>query len=115
MESTDVLEEARAKACCADLYQSELARVILGDTLHPGGLALTNQMAKLLEIQPGNWVADLASARGASAPVSSMLDGVWGAWAAACVAARSTASVASNAESAGKLVSSTLNKPATAR
>ena len=67
MESTDVLEEARAKACCADLYQSELARVILGDTLHPGGLALTNQMGKLLEIQPGDWVADLASARGASA------------------------------------------------
>ena len=67
MESTDVLEQARAKACCADLYQSELARIILGDTLHPGGLALTNQMAKLLELQPGDWVADLASARGASA------------------------------------------------
>ena len=67
MESTDVLEQARAKACCADLYQSELARIILGDTLHPGGLALTNQMAKLLEIDPGDWVADLASARGASA------------------------------------------------
>ena len=67
MESTDVLEQARAKACCADLYQSELARIILGDTLHPGGLALTNQMAKLLEIQPGDWVADLASARGVSA------------------------------------------------
>ena len=67
MESIDVLEEARAKACCADLYQSELARVILGDTLHPGGLALTNQLGKLLEIQPGDWVADLASARGTSA------------------------------------------------
>jgi arsenite methyltransferase len=67
MGSTDVLEQARAKACCADLYQSELARIIIGDTLHPGGLALTNQMAKLLEIQPGGWVADLASARGASA------------------------------------------------
>ena len=67
MESTDALEEARAKACCADLYQSDLARVILGDTLHPGGLALTNQMVKMLEIQPGDWVADLASAQGASA------------------------------------------------
>ena len=67
MKSTDVLEEARAKACCADLYQSDLARIILGDTLHPGGLALTNRMAHLLEIQPGDWVADLASARGASA------------------------------------------------
>ena len=67
MKSADVLEEARAKACCADLYQSDLARIILGGTLHPGGLALTNRMAQLLEIQPGDWVADLASARGASA------------------------------------------------
>ena len=67
MEPADVLEQARAKSCCADLYQSELARIILGDTLHPGGLALTNRLASLLEIQPGDWVADLASARGTSA------------------------------------------------
>ena len=67
MEPVDVLEEARAKTCCADLYQSELARIILGDTLHPGGLALTNRLASLLEIHPGNWVADLVSARGTSA------------------------------------------------
>ena len=64
---TDILEQAKAKACCADLYQSDLARIILGDTLHPGGLALTNRLARLLEIRPGGWVVDLASARGASA------------------------------------------------
>lgn len=63
----DVLEQAKAKACCADLYQSELARQILGDTLHPGGLALTHQLGKLMGLQPGQWVVDLASARGASA------------------------------------------------
>ena len=62
-----MLEQAQAKACCADLYQSDLARTILGDTLHPGGLALTNRLAKLLEIAPGAWVVDLASARGTSA------------------------------------------------
>ena len=73
MQPSDVQEEARAKACCADLYQSDLARIILGDTLHPGGPALTNQMAKLLEIQPGDWVADLASARGTSAMAVSRL------------------------------------------
>ena len=33
----------------------------------PEDWPLTNQMAKLLEIDPGDWVADLASARGASA------------------------------------------------
>jgi SAM-dependent methyltransferase len=63
----DVLEQAQAKACCADLYQSELARLILGETLHPGGLALTNRLARLMGVQPGDWVVDLASGRGASA------------------------------------------------
>ena len=67
MPSMDTLEEARAKACCADLYQSELARMIMGDSMHPGGLALTNRMGRLMDIQPGDWVADLASARGNSA------------------------------------------------
>lgn len=67
MSSMDVLEEAKAKSCCADLYQSELARMIMGDSMHPGGLALTNQMGRLMEIQPGDWVVDLASARGNSA------------------------------------------------
>ena len=62
-----LLEQAQAKACCAELYQSELARMILGDSMHPGGLALTNQLARLMEIPPGGWVVDLASARGTSA------------------------------------------------
>jgi hypothetical protein len=65
--SPEVLEQAQAKACCADLYQSELARIILGETLHPGGLALTNRLARLMGVQPGDWVVDLASGRGASA------------------------------------------------
>ncbi len=62
-----MLEEGIAKACCADLYQSDLATFILGDTLHPGGLALTNRLAKLMSIQAGDWVADLACGRGTSA------------------------------------------------
>ena len=60
-------QEAEAKACCADLYQSSLARLILGDTLHPGGLALTNRLGKLMGIHEGDWVVDLASGQGASA------------------------------------------------
>ena len=63
----NLTEQAQAKACCADLYQSDLARQFLGDTLHPGGLALTNRLGKLLELKPGDWVVDLASARGTSA------------------------------------------------
>jgi ubiquinone/menaquinone biosynthesis C-methylase UbiE len=40
---------------------------VFGDTLHPGGLGLTNQLARLMDIRPREWVADLASGRGASA------------------------------------------------
>ena len=59
--------EALAKACCADLYQSSLAWLILGDTLHPGGLTLTNRLGKLMGIHEGDWVVDLASGLGTSA------------------------------------------------
>lgn len=59
--------EAEAKACCADLYQSDMARMIMGDTLHPGGLGLTNKLGRLMGLRPGDVVADLASARGESA------------------------------------------------
>jgi ubiquinone/menaquinone biosynthesis C-methylase UbiE len=55
------------KACCADLYQSPLARLALGDTLHLGGLALTQRLGRLMNVQPGAWVVDLASGRGDSA------------------------------------------------
>ena len=58
---------ADAKACCADLYQSDLARLVLGDTLHPGGLRLTNRLGRLMAIRRGDWVVDLASGKGASA------------------------------------------------
>lgn len=59
--------EMQAKACCADLYQSDMARMLLGDSLHPGGLRLTNRLARLMGLSPGDWVADLASGQGTSA------------------------------------------------
>ena len=59
--------EAEAKACCAGLYQSDMAKLIMGDTLHPGGLGLTNRLGRLMGLRPGDLVADLASARGESA------------------------------------------------
>jgi arsenite methyltransferase len=63
----NLTEQAAAKACCADLYQSDLARLVFGDTLHPGGLGLTNRLGRLMELHPDDWVADLASGRGSSA------------------------------------------------
>jgi SAM-dependent methyltransferase len=59
--------DAIAKSCCADLYQSPLARMLLGETLHPGGLGLTHRMGRLMGIPRDGRVLDLASGRGVSA------------------------------------------------
>lgn len=56
-----------AKICCADLYSSELARLILGDSLHPGGLRATNRLGRAMGLQPGWRVLDLACGLGTSA------------------------------------------------
>ena len=60
-------QSAVAKACCADLYQSELARSLLGETRHPGGLRLTNRLGRLMGIRGNDLVLDLASGNGSSA------------------------------------------------
>ena len=56
--------EAQAKVCCADLYQSAAVRWLLGDTLHPGGLALTHRLSQLLDITPESRVVDVGCGRG---------------------------------------------------
>ena len=55
------------KICCATFYQSDLARVLLGDVLHPGGLALTRYLGGAIGLGPGDRVLDVACGRGASA------------------------------------------------
>ncbi len=55
------------KACCAALYASDLARLLLGYSFHPGGLALTERLGKLLNLEPGKRVLDVATGRGTSA------------------------------------------------
>ena len=60
-------DPADRKSCCAALYQSEPVRLLLGDTLHPGGLALTHRLGKLVNIRRDDLVLDVACGRGASA------------------------------------------------
>ncbi len=55
------------KTCCAALYESDWATMILGDSFHPGGLTLTQRLGDLLELQPGKRVLDVAAGRGTSA------------------------------------------------
>ncbi len=55
------------KQCCAKLYESDLARVLLGDTFHPGGLKLTERVGSLLSLTPESRALDVASGKGTTA------------------------------------------------
>ena len=55
------------KTCCASLYASDWVRLLLGDSLHPGGLALTDRLATLIALQAGQRLLDVGSGRGVSA------------------------------------------------
>lgn len=61
------MESGLVKQCCAAFYGSDMARLLLGDSFHPGGLALTEHLGSLLQLTPQSHVLDVASGRGASA------------------------------------------------
>lgn len=54
-------------ACCAATYSHPSARWLLGDSFHPGGLALTTQLAHLSGIGAESRVLDAGSGLGTSA------------------------------------------------
>jgi ubiquinone/menaquinone biosynthesis C-methylase UbiE len=55
------------KQCCARLYESDVARLLLGESFHPGGLRLTERLGILLGLNAQSRVLDVASGKGASA------------------------------------------------
>lgn len=55
------------KACCVALYDSEWATLLLGDSLHPGKLQLTERLGNLLNLKPEDRILDVASGLGTSA------------------------------------------------
>ncbi len=59
--------DEKVKSCCANVYESDWARLLLGDSFHPGGLALTERLGELLGLGPGKRVLDVAAGKGASA------------------------------------------------
>lgn len=60
-------ESSQLKSCCAAVYQSDFARLLLGDSFHPGGIRLTERLGPLLELGPESRVLDVASGKGESA------------------------------------------------
>jgi arsenite methyltransferase len=61
------VNDTELKSCCAAAYQSDFARLLLGDYLHPGGLPLTERLGNLLALSPSDHVLDVACGRGGSA------------------------------------------------
>jgi arsenite methyltransferase len=55
------------KQCCARLYESDVARMLLGDSFHPGGTKLTERLGALLGLTAQSCVLDIASGKGTSA------------------------------------------------
>ncbi|GAA4934858.1 class I SAM-dependent methyltransferase [Streptomyces coeruleoprunus] len=55
------------KACCAAAYSSDAVALLLGDSYHPGGTALTRRLAGALALGPDSRVLDVASGRGTTA------------------------------------------------
>ncbi|MFE6286988.1 class I SAM-dependent methyltransferase [Streptomyces sp. NPDC057877] len=55
------------KSCCADAYTRDIVALLLGDSYHPGGTALTRRLADRLALAPGTRVLDVASGRGTTA------------------------------------------------
>ena len=53
-------------SCCAAFYGRTEVRALLGDSFHPGGLALTRSLADDLALKPDDAVLDVACGSGAS-------------------------------------------------
>ena len=61
------VNEANVKQCCAAFYGSDLARLLLGESFHPGGTALTERLGQLTQLSRHSRVLDVAAGRGTSA------------------------------------------------
>lgn len=57
----------RVKACCAGFYELPVIALLLGDELHPGGAALTRELAATSMVGRDTRVLDVACGRGQSA------------------------------------------------
>src|SRR5271155_3665874 len=64
---TQPAESVELKSCCAAVYQSDFARLLLGDSFHPGGQRLSARLGEEMGLGPGDRVLDVASGKGESA------------------------------------------------
>ncbi|HUX46272.1 MAG TPA: methyltransferase domain-containing protein [Terracidiphilus sp.] len=61
------METPEVKQCCAAFYGSDLAKMLLGESFHPGGARLTERLGQLLQLDERSHVLEVACGRGTSA------------------------------------------------
>ena len=61
------LSPTAIKQCCAAVYDSDAVKLLLGNSLHPGGTELTERLGRMLNLAPRTRVLDVATGRGTSA------------------------------------------------
>lgn len=69
MSAAKDLPPGHIQQCCAALYESDVARLLLGDSFHPGGAATTQRLGRLMGLSATSDVLDVACGRGESAIV----------------------------------------------
>lgn len=62
-------QDASAAACCAEFYEQDWVRALLGDSFHPGGEALSCRVINDAEPRQSDHVLDLACGTGTTALV----------------------------------------------
>ena len=60
-------EENDVARCCASFYEKPVVSQLMGDSFHPGGLALSRRLFEQLALPPGSRVLDLACGAGTTA------------------------------------------------
>ena len=60
------LDSGPVGACCSIIYSHPLATWLIGESFHPGGMALTDELAQLSGLGPGKRLLDAGCGRGAS-------------------------------------------------
>jgi cyclopropane fatty-acyl-phospholipid synthase-like methyltransferase len=61
------LSSPTVKQCCAAIYESDAARLLFGDSFHPGGAKLTERLGRILNLTSRTRVLDVAAGNGTSA------------------------------------------------
>lgn len=65
--AVSLADASEIKTCCAALYEQDWVRMLLPDSYHPGGPAMTRRLADMVDLRPGMRVLDLASGAGDTA------------------------------------------------